>query len=168
MAKFLKGNELNAELEKILESAKKQIFLISPYIKLHPRYKSSLRVFMNVPDIEIIVLFGKNEDDITKSIQKEDLEFLIQFPNIKIRYEKRLHAKYYANEHKGLLTSMNLYDFSQNNNIEAGILLENSIRGSITGANELDDSTSKYFNVVMEQSKLLYHKEPKYEKGYTN
>lgn len=42
MAEFLKGNELNSELEKIFEDAGYSIILISPYIKLHDRYKSSL------------------------------------------------------------------------------------------------------------------------------
>jgi hypothetical protein len=164
MAKFLKGNELNAELEKIIETAEQQILLISPYIKLHDRYKSSLLIFKENPEVEIVVLFGKNEDDVTKSINADDLEFLIGFPNIKIRYEKRLHAKYYANERKALLTSMNLYDFSQNNNIEAGILMESSFKGSFTGDNEMDGNTWSYFNQVIDQSVLLYNKEPQYER----
>ena len=43
MAKFITGNKLNSELEDIFENAKGQIILISPYIKLHERYISSLR-----------------------------------------------------------------------------------------------------------------------------
>lgn len=145
MAKFIKGNELNAELEKILDTAEQQVLLISPYIKLHDRYKASLRGLLDKPEVEIVVLFGKNEEDITKSIQKEDLEFLMEFPNIQIRHEKRLHAKYYANERKALLTSMNLYDFSQNNNIEAGILMESLLKRSFPGYDDMDKNTYDYF-----------------------
>lgn len=160
MARFLKGNELNAELEKILDSAEQQVLLVSPYIKLHDRYKSSLRALIEKPEVEVVVLFGKNEEDISKSIQKEDLEFLMEFPNIQIRYEKRLHAKYYANERKALLTSMNLYDFSQNNNIEAGILMESSFKHD----NEMDGNTWNYFNQVIDQSVLLFHNVPKFDR----
>lgn len=164
MAKFLKGNELNAELEKIFETAENQIILISPYIKLHERYKSSLLTKLNQPNLEIVILFGKNEEDISKSMKQEDFDFFKQFPNIEILYEKRLHAKYYANETKALLTSMNLYGFSQNNNIEAGVLMESSFKGSFTGENEMDNSSWEYFKIVLEQAELLYKKEPVFEK----
>ena len=164
MAKFLKGNELNAELEKIFETAENQIILISPYIKLHERYKSSLLTKLNNPNLEIVILFGKNEDDISKSMKQEDFDFFKQFPNVEILYEKRLHAKYYANETKALLTSMNLYGFSQNNNIEAGVLMESSFKGSFTGENEMDNSSWEYFKIVLEQAELLFKKAPIFEK----
>ncbi|SDR90735.1 hypothetical protein SAMN04515667_0961 [Formosa sp. Hel1_31_208] len=160
MAKFLKGNDLNAELEKIFESAESNIILISPYIKLHDRYKSSLLTKLQNDKLEITVLFGKNEDDLSKSMKQEDFDFFKQFPNIEILFEKRLHAKYYANESKAILTSMNLYGFSQNNNIEAGILMEETL----TGRSKLDDECWEYFSTVLNQAELLFEKRPVYEK----
>src|SRR5690554_6918453 len=100
MARFLKGNELNAELERIFEEAQSDIILISPYIKLHDRYKSTLLTKLIEDRVKITVLFGKNEDDMSKSMKQEDFDFFKQFPNIEIRFENRLHAKYYANESK--------------------------------------------------------------------
>ena len=164
MAKFLKGNELNSEIEKIFEVAQSQIVLISPYIKLHDRYKASLKTKLDNPSLEIVILFGKNEDDVSKSMKINDLEFFKKFPNIEIRHEKRLHAKYYANESKAIMTSMNLYGYSQNNNIESGILMETSLKGSITGLNELDKNSWDYFKRVIEQSELLFKKQPNFEK----
>jgi len=164
MAKFLKGNELNAELEKIFETAENQIILISPYIKLHDRYKSTLLTKKDNPRLEITILFGKNEDNLSKSMKQTDFDFFKQFPNIEILYEKRLHAKYYANETKALLTSMNLYGFSQNNNIEAGVLMESSFKGSFTGENEMDNASWEYFKIVLEQAELLFEKKPIFEK----
>ena len=81
----------------------------------------------------IIVVFGKNEDDVSKSMKIDDIRFFAEFPNIEIRHEKRLHAKYYANESSALITSMNLYSFSQDNNIEAGILTKASLLTNLTG-----------------------------------
>lgn len=159
MAKFLKGNELNAELEKIFENAETQIFLISPYIKLHDRYSATLLTKLNNPELEITILFGKNEADISKSMNQNDFDFFKQFPNIEILYEKRLHAKYYANERKALLTSMNLYGFSQNNNIEVGILMDRS-----KGDHDIDEKSWNYFTKVLEQSEQLYWKRPIFEK----
>jgi len=169
MAKFLTSNELNAELEKIFDSADEQLILISPFIKLHDRYISSLRTKMKNHKLKITIVFGKNEDDISRSLKLEDFNFFKEFPNVEILYEKNLHAKYYANESSAILTSMNLYSYSQNNNIEAGVLvkrlgnLANSLLVNVTGENTLDDQASHYFERVIEQSELLFRKTPQYE-----
>lgn len=164
MTRFLTGNELNFELENLFNEAKRNIVIISPYIKLHERYKSVLLTKIKNPEIGITILFGKNEDNLSKSLKQNDFEFFKQFPKIEIRYEKRLHAKYYANETTAILTSMNLYGFSQNNNIEAGILIESSIKGTLTGENQIDIDSWEYFKIVVEQSELLFEKSPIFEK----
>lgn len=164
MATFLTGNDLNAQLENLFEYADEYIILISPYIKLHDRYASVLKAKKDNPNFKIIVVFGKNEDDFSKSMKQEDFNFFKDFPNIEIRYEKRLHAKYYANESSAILTSMNLYNFSQDNNIEAGVLTNRKgILGSITSQDTLENDAAGYFQRVIEQSDLLFLKEPKFE-----
>lgn len=164
MATFLTGNDLNAQLENLFEYADEYIILISPYIKLHDRYASVLKAKKDNPHFKIIVVFGKNEEDFSKSMKQEDFNFFKDFPNIEIRYEKRLHAKYYANESSAILTSMNLYNFSQDNNIEAGVLTNRKgILGSITSQDTLENDAAGYFQRVIEQSDLLFLKEPKFE-----
>lgn len=173
MAQFLTGADLNSEIGNIFENAKSQIILISPYIKLHDRYASILKSKFNNQKLKITVVFGKNEHDMSKSMKKEDFEFFKEFPNIEIRYEKNLHAKYYANESAAVLTSMNLYDYSQNNNIEAGVLSKSSLIGSltkdlfnnVTGEDSYDKKASDYFQRVIAQSELLFHRKPKFDKG---
>ncbi len=155
MAKFITGNKLNLELEMLLEKAKASIILISPFIKLHPRYESALRTKLNDPHIEVTIVFGKNEEDISRSMAETDFNFFKQFPNIQIKFEKRLHAKYFANESYAILSSMNLYSFSQDNNIEAGILIK--------GADEVDKEAWKYFRRVIDQSELLFERNPEFE-----
>lgn len=164
MATFLTGNDLNAQLENLFEYADDYIILISPYIKLHDRYASALKAKKDNPNLKITVVFGKNEDDFSKSMKQEDFNFFKDFPNIEIRYEKRLHAKYYANESAAILTSMNLYNFSQDNNIEAGVLTNRKgILESFTSLDTLENDAAGYFQRVIEQSDLLFLKEPKFE-----
>jgi hypothetical protein len=167
MAKFLTSSKLNSAIEDIFENANSLIVLISPYIKLHDRYISVLKSKAKSPEIKIIVVFGKNEDNVSKSLKKEDLDFFVNLPNIEIRYEKRLHAKYYANEGAGLLTSMNLYSYSQDNNIEAGILTGTTILGGLTG-DSVDLDAYNYFERVIEQSELIFRKEPRFESKLLN
>lgn len=166
MAKFLEGNELNSELSKIFKTAENSLILISPYIKLHHRFADILKTRTSDDKLEIIIVFGKNEKDITKSLTAEDLDFFKQFPNIEIRYEKRLHAKFYANEHSQILTSMNLYDFSQDENIEVGVMTEfSNLNNLITRENNVDQQAWNYFNQVIENSELLFQNLPQYESG---
>ncbi len=145
-------------MENIFRDATSTLILISPFIKLHERYKASLLTHKENDKLEIIVVFGKNEDNLNKSMSQEDLQFLMQFPNIAIRYEKRLHAKYFANEISAILTSMNLYSFSQDNNIEVGVLIEGTLLG-----NALDREAFSYFEEVIKQSDLIFKKSPQYE-----
>jgi len=170
MAKFLTGTDLNNELGKIFEDAQEQLILISPFIKLHVHYESILKSKKNNPRLAIILVFGKNENEVHKSMRYEDLNFFKDFPNIQIRYEKRLHAKYYSNEKSSILTSMNLYSFSQDNNIEAGVLTKATLIGNIASnlfmeEDSLDIQTSKAFKRIVEQSELIYHNVPQFDKG---
>jgi hypothetical protein len=162
MAKFLKGNALNAAIEEIFDDCEKQLLIVSPFIKLHSRFKNSLKAKKELDKLEIKILFGKNEKDISKSINKEDFEFLKEFPNIEISYNEHLHAKYYSDENKAVLSSMNLYEYSQNNNIEFGILTNPSLFSTFTG-DSLDDDALEYFQQVVKDSQLLFQKKPKYE-----
>lgn len=168
MAKFLHGNELNSEIGNIFENANDILVLVSPFIKLHHRYADSLKSKVDNDKLSIRIVFGKNEGDITKSLSHDDLNFFMQFPDVEIRYEKRLHAKFYANESAQILTSMNLYDYSQDQNIEAGIKTEYSILGNIASKlvssdGYLDKDAWDYFKRVFEHSEVLYRNVPQYE-----
>jgi len=166
MTKFVQGSELNATLEKIIKKAESTLVLVSPYIKLHSRVKDGLKPKKNFPELKIVIVYGKSENG--NRLAKDDLEFLKEFPNIEIRYEKNLHAKYYGNESAGLITSMNLYDFSQNNNIEVGVLTETTNRiisslSSFAGTGDLDSDAYNYFQDVILNSELLYQSIPHFE-----
>ena len=72
MAKFVKGNGLNAEIESIFDDAEVQLTIISPFIKLHKRFKDSLKSKINNPKLEVQLVFGKNESNKSKSLSSED------------------------------------------------------------------------------------------------
>ena len=123
MDKFLRTSEIVTELINIIENAKEELILVSPYIKLDKNVRMSLSSIKK-SNIKIIVVYGNEKKEKDKNLSDEDLDFLKGFPNIEIRYIDNLHGKYYTNENKAILTSMNLYDSSKNNT-EFGILLSN-------------------------------------------
>lgn len=169
MAEFVESDQLNTALTSMINHADSYLWFISPYIKLNDRIKFNLQALKEKPDTEIVIVFGKNENDVSKSMSVEDLKFFTEFPNIRIMHIANLHAKYYGSEDFAIITSMNLYEFSQVNNLEAGVILyaKNALEKLANMANPLEDTTFKksydFFGRVIKQANIIYKKEPKYK-----
>ena len=161
MAQLLKDSQVGAAIEELIDKADDFLWLLSPYIKLHERIKDKLKTATRRnPGLQVVVIFGKNEDDMSKSISKDDVDFLKSLPDIFIGYEARLHAKFYASEDCCIITSMNLHQFSQNNNLEVGIKLEGKkFFKQLNGVSGLEKETLDYFEKVIENSKKIYASE---------
>ncbi len=114
MAKFLTREGIVCCLEKIIEDAKHEIILISPYIKADDVTKNLLKNTRRTTAVHII--YGKKE------LESGEKDFLDSH-SIKTSFLKNLHAKCYLNENEALLTSMNLLESSQKKNDEMGILV---------------------------------------------
>ena len=171
MDEFITDNRINLVLEEMIKSANEYLYLISPYIKLHDRLKAELKSKLTEHSLAITVVFGKNEGDAEKSVKKEDIDFFMQFPNIKICYEKNLHAKFYASEDCSMLTSMNLHQFSQNTNIEAAILMYpkkslEQLANVLVTTQSIDEDAIKYFEQLIERSDEIYVSQPQYKKDF--
>ncbi|MAZ28282.1 MAG: hypothetical protein CL868_14555 [Cytophagaceae bacterium] len=122
MSEFLTGDALIDAVDDIIWEAQKTLIIACPYIKLDSHFKKIFEHNLYKRDLHVLLIFGKNEGATYKSLSKRDLEFFTQFLNISIVYVPQLHAKYYANEQKGVVTSINLYSHSFENNIEFGVL----------------------------------------------
>jgi phosphatidylserine/phosphatidylglycerophosphate/cardiolipin synthase-like enzyme len=186
MAQFIEGSELNSKIEKIIREADKFLYLVCPYFKLHKRIKAELKAKMADKQLEVVVVYGKNEDNPAKSLSDEDADFLTGFRNIRIYYDADLHAKFYCSEDAALITSMNLHEYSQNNNTEVGVLLisdaSNSSLRDLKGTPDTEayNDALSYFKALMKRetpefssTNLNYTKEPyqpypkpKQETGY--
>lgn len=156
MSRFVTSSELNFQIEKLIKDAESVLILISPYIKIHDKLKDILKSKEKKENLNLYVVFGKNENDKSKSISLDEIEFLKQFPNFELRYEERLHAKFYVNDYMSILTSMNLYDYSFDKNIEFGIVAETKL---INIGESVDADATSHFKKVRENSKLIYKQE---------
>ncbi|MBW4518411.1 MAG: phospholipase D family protein [Scytolyngbya sp. HA4215-MV1] len=116
MAKFLNTSATNYFLEELIKSAKDRLILISPFLKLNDRIKELLED-KNRLKIDVRIVYGKNE------LQPEEINWLKELTYIRTSFCKNLHAKCYLNEESCIITSLNLYEFSQVNNNEMGIYL---------------------------------------------
>ena len=117
MAELLATAAITARIEEIIQKATKYIVIVSPYLRVNKRLKVLLSEKAD-SRIPIHVIYGKK-----KELRKEERTWLESMTSVTTRYCKTLHAKCYFNENEALLTSMNLYDYSQVNNREMGILV---------------------------------------------
>ena len=119
MAKFLNTSATNYFLEELIKDAKDRLILISPYLKLNDRMKELL-ADKNRLKIDVRMVYGKSE------LQPQEISWLKELTYIRTSFCKNLHAKCYLNEELCIITSLNLYEFSQVNNDEMGILIRRS------------------------------------------
>jgi hypothetical protein len=114
MAEFLDTTAISYQLERLLKTAKRRIVLISPYLKLRPRVRELIEDAIRL-GVQVQIVYGKKE-------QCDEVEHLRAISRVSVTFCKNVHAKCYLNEDFGMVTSLNLYDFSQANNQEMGIL----------------------------------------------
>lgn len=116
MAKFLNTSATNYFLEELIRDAKDRLVLVSPFLKLNDRIKELL-ADKNRLKIDVRIVYGKSE------LQPQEIDWLRGLTYIRTSFCKNLHAKCYLNEELCIITSLNLYEFSQVNNNEMGVLI---------------------------------------------
>ena len=114
MAKFLNTSATNYYLEELIKGASDRLILISPFLKLNDRIKELLED-KNRLKIDVRIVYGKSE------LQPEEINWLKELTFIRTSFCKNLHAKCYINEESCIISSLNLYEFSQVNNNEMGV-----------------------------------------------
>ena len=119
MAKFLNTKKAVSEIEDLIKDAEQTLILISPYLKLSKDFRELLE-YRNSKNKITTVIFGKQE------LNPDEMKFLTGLRFLILKYKESLHAKCYLNDEKMIITSLNLYQFSMENNKEMGILLEKS------------------------------------------
>ena len=116
MAKFLNTSGTNFFLEELIKNAKERLILISPYLRLNDRIKELLEDKDRLK-IDIRIVYGKSD------LHPDEIKWMQKLDYVRVSFCKNLHAKCYVNESECIISSLNLYEFSQVNNNEMGILV---------------------------------------------
>ncbi|MCZ7382234.1 MAG: phospholipase D family protein [Candidatus Methanoperedens sp.] len=117
MVEFLDTTGISAALTDLIKNSNEKLFLISPYLKIADRLKLHIKE-RDSRKIDIRVVFR------TDKLNAEEMSFLQELTSVKVLSCDNLHAKCYLNENIALLTSMNLYLHSQQNNWEMGVKID--------------------------------------------
>ncbi|MGB5736436.1 MAG: phospholipase D family protein, partial [Thiohalocapsa sp.] len=114
MAKFLNTSATNYYLEELIKASTERLIIISPFLKFNDRIRELLEDKDRMK-IDVRIVYGKSE------LAPQEINWLRSLAFVRTSFCQHLHAKCYVNERAAIITSMNLYDFSQVNNNEMGI-----------------------------------------------
>ncbi len=172
MAEFLTTYGTSSKIEDIMITAKREIYLVSPFLQLSKTFYERLKD-ASQNKVKICIVYGKDE------LKPNERNSLAEIQNLDLFYFENLHAKCYFNESKMVITSMNMYEFSEKNNREMGVfidakndteLFDSAKRESLSiikfaesiKLNKSDRSTSK----GEEYKKYIAEPKKDYNKGY--
>ena len=120
MVEFLTTTGISDQLEKLITSAREEITLISPYLKVNERLQNFIRD-ADLRRVRITVIYGKRD------MQDAEREWISGLTTpAETWFVRNLHAKCYLSEDAAIITSMNLYEFSEQHNDEMGIFVSRS------------------------------------------
>lgn len=161
MAKFLTTRGTTSEIENIINNAKNWLVLISPYVKIARTLFQSLKD-ANRRKVKIRLVYGKRELNPDVRSQLEQLD------NLSLYFLENLHAKCFFNEECMVITSLNLYDFSEQKNREMGVLIskkddENVFKDAANEAKVIVTSSTKE---DLRRPRGGYHRYRTKQKGY--
>ena len=162
---FLTTKGIAFEIENIIRKAKEYIYIITPYEKIDNIFYKRL-VVAQERKIEIIFIYRKRENN------DSEKEKFIELNKINLYCHDNLHAKCYLNEKTAIITSMNLYEFSEKNNCEMGIKINKSENEDIFEEILEEAKTIKQFSEKLQfepetdKEKFISDTEEKLENGF--
>lgn len=112
--KFIPPLEITSKIHTLIEEAKTELILVSPYVKIDNwgKTKSCLNRAID-RNVNITIIARENAD--------QDLNY-IKSLKIRLVLIKDLHAKVYINDKQAIVTSQNLLHYSDSNSVEIGYI----------------------------------------------
>ena len=116
MVEFLTTSDTSSRLERIIKEALRELVLVSPYLQISNNLLERLQDADKL-QVKITLIYGKDQ------LKPEESEKLGDLKNLALYYYKNVHAKCFYNENHLIITSMNMYEFSEKTNREMGVFV---------------------------------------------
>jgi len=124
MSKFLRTSGVSDAIVRIISEARNEITIVCPYLNISNQLTERIQQAAN-RGVRIIFIYGKSKLSEEMDNRLGNIDGLEQY------FYKDLHAKCYMNESIAIITSMNLYEYSEKFNREMGILIEKNIERDV-------------------------------------
>ena len=118
---FLENHEVTDQIVKLVQNAKEELIIITPYLNLNARMRGALNEAKS-NGAKITVYFRLEE--LSKKKNDADIKFFTEEIGAEMVYIERLHSKLYLNENNAVMSSMNMVAGSQNDSQEIGIFTD--------------------------------------------
>ena len=118
MNKVIRDSFINSHLLELIGRSEKYLVLVSPYLKLWGHLETQIENSVN-RRVDVQMWYRSDQE----KKYKKTYDKLIKM-GVKVGKIDTLHSKLYLSEKEGLMTSMNLLDFSKSNSREIGILTD--------------------------------------------
>ena len=115
MSHFLNREKFNFWIPKLITKADEEVILIVPYIKTSAIVFNALKK-ANKENKRIVIVYRENKLDSTEK------EKLLALENVDLLHHPNIHCKCYYNGDILIIGSMNLYEYSEKNNREMGVI----------------------------------------------
>ncbi|WP_417238769.1 phospholipase D-like domain-containing protein [Bizionia sp.] len=116
MALFLNTPKLNYWIPKLIEESEEELILIVPYIRTSENIINALNK-ADAHGVEITLIYRENK------LSDQEKNKLLSLKNINLLHHPNIHCKCYYNGDLLIIGSMNLYEYSEKNNREMGVLM---------------------------------------------
>ena len=142
MAEFLTTKGTAYHLENIIKDAKKKLVLVSPYLQISQTFYERLKD-ASKKGVSTKIIYGKDE------LNNSEKKSISELENVELFFFQNLHAKCYFNENNMIITSMNMYAFSEVTNREMGVLI-NRTKDSELFQNAINET----FSIIQSSHKI--------------
>jgi hypothetical protein len=117
MVQFLNTQAAYAEIENIVNRSEHKLVMMSPYIQINRTLLQKIFHASEHRNIDVSLMCRKND------IKPEELDALNKIVRLEIFDLPNLHANCIYNEKAMVISSLNLFDYSQINNRDMGALI---------------------------------------------
>lgn len=116
---ILLNHQISAEIISLIEATEKYCFLVTPYYKPWTLLNRTIdKAAASGKQIIFIFRAGHDNEVVAKTLNKQGFD---------VHLVERLHTKLYLNERIVIISSMNLYDSSKDNNYEVGYKIKSAV-----------------------------------------
>ncbi len=163
MAKFLNTDLLNEWIPRLIRETEKELIIIVPYIKTSERIFTHL-LEANKRGVETTLVYRENK------LTQYEKEKFAALDNLNLLHHPNVHAKCYYNGKYLIIGSMNLYEYSELNNREMGVLLHRfHLEGELT--NQFDspkifEDAVQDINLIIRASEMERQSRETVEEGF--
>jgi hypothetical protein len=124
MSHFLNREKFNFWIPKLITQADEEVILIVPYIQTSDTILKALQK-ANKDNKRIVIVYRENK------LSDKEKEKLLALDNLDLLHHPNIHCKCYYNGDLLIIGSMNLYEYSEKNNREMGVVFGNLDEGEI-------------------------------------